>query len=211
MRVPEVFYGRRGLRLGLFKKESVLFDARRFIAATPNLVELARGCRTPAGYPLLGSSPDETAGNLHAWAASGLVYADDVLSWGFREHYLFPEEAFIAYAKNKGMDCEDGAHLIVSFGYCLGLQRDRLHARCAHVMVGGKTELHLYAAYRRSTDDEWVSLDWCYEPDHMQTIASRVPVRVKGNYWPTVYAYTDQECWTDREYVFRESIAKTSL
>lgn len=200
------------LNLGLFRKESVAFAATRFISTAENMRSYANSCMLLDGSSLKGPDNDITAGRLHTWAVENLKYGTDILNWGAKEHYLFPEEAFICSCKGKGMDCEDGAHLIVSFGYCLGIPSSRLQARACEVRYpDGTMQLHIYAAYQRTTDDEWVALDWCFMPDNAAAVTERTPVRLRGEYWPPMYYYTDTECWTAQELTFTTKLSRTRV
>jgi transglutaminase-like putative cysteine protease len=158
-------------------------DVRRFIWADD--VVLSRFIQS--GDPWMKrardlSDPDAIAQFVQQWAVSGIVYTSDktlVDTW--TEFWLFPGETLV---RHQG-DCEDGAILIASLCLNLGIPADRIRVAAGTVRAGAgaATGGHAWATYRRTTDDEWIALDWCYYEDADTRVQDKVRLKDRDEYF----------------------------
>lgn len=109
-------------------------------------------------------SNDEKMYKIEQWVIANTEYVSDIKNYGQDEFWAYPT---ITVNKGKG-DCEDGAFLTHSLGLHAGVPMDRIRTYGGLVeteeglfILGG----HGWTAYQRESDDEWVTLDWCYYPE----------------------------------------------
>jgi len=161
--VTDQMYNGRPLPNG----EPYEIDVRHFLWPQDNALELV-----VARHNLLAPTPDESALLCQQNVVKNLEYVgDEVL--GFPEYWLFPGETL---AMGAG-DCEDGAWLMASLLlHCLPLTEWRRVRVCAGWVQARPTAPqggHAYVTYCRTTDNEWVVLDWCYLEDSTIAVAEK--------------------------------------
>jgi len=106
---------------------------------------------------------DQKAYKIIEWVQKNINYNSDFSNYGRDEYWALPTQTI----QKKSGDCEDGAFLIHSMLLAAGVNPDRIRTYGGLVIdksVGGLGG-HAWTVYKRETDNQWVLLDWCYNPD----------------------------------------------
>ena len=115
---------------------------------------------------------DEKAHKIMSWVQDNIDYQSDVKTYKMSEFWALP-----TLTLNKGCgDCEDGAFLIHSLVLNAGISCEKIRTYGGLVVSETNAEAHMWTAYKRDTDDEWVVLDWCYYANK-DAIADRKPMK----------------------------------
>lgn len=124
-------------------------------------------------------SSDIKAQKVTSWVIDNIQYQDDWITNGEGEHWALPTETVAAGVG----DCEDGAFLIHSLLLACGVDPERLRTYGGEVVagIGAQTGGHGWTAYKRSSDEEWVVLDYSYYPNK-KSADERVPMRLDNRY-----------------------------
>jgi transglutaminase-like putative cysteine protease len=133
-------------------------DHHKYVQITPQVQTLAweitRGL----------SSNDEKMYAIEQWVQHNISYVSDAKNYGSPEYWAYPVETL----KKASGDCEDGAFLIHSLALASGVPAKRLRTYgglVANPLTGAPVG-HGWTTYQRETDNEWVTLDWCYWAKH---------------------------------------------
>lgn len=97
---------------------------------------------------------DELALECLRWVKKNVKYTSDKSVFGVEEYWQFWYETL----EIKTGDCEDGAIMLANLMLSVGIPYWRVRLNAGEVKGGG----HAYVTYCRETDDEFVTLDWCY-------------------------------------------------
>lgn len=91
-----------------------------------------------------------------------LKYVSDIQNYHQDEFWALP---IVTLNRKKG-DCEDGAFFLGSLMLNAGVDPSRVRVYGGFVSAGtnASTGGHAWVAYKRKTDNKWVTLDWCYFP-----------------------------------------------
>ena len=112
-------------------------------------------CEYDSKIPIVvGTTNDVKALNALKWVINNVKYVEDKKTFGEWEYWLMPWETL---ATRKG-DCEDGAILMANIMLKSGVPYWRIRLNAGDVKGGG----HSYLTYCRETDNQFVTLDWCY-------------------------------------------------
>ena len=124
-------------------------------------------------------SDDEKIEKIQKWVVDNIEYKTDSKQYGYDELWVPP----VMLLNTRKGDCEDGAFLIMSLALNAGIDPDKLrfYAGIVKAGIGAATGGHGWAAYKRSIDDEWVSIDFSYYPD-LRDMDSRIPMREDERY-----------------------------
>jgi len=147
---------------------------RRFVDDVLNLGEL-RG--TIEREPEMA---DTIARHVQCGIVDYLTYAGDTAQFNHPEFWLFPSETIDL----KRGDCEDGGFLLAACLLDLGVPAWRVRP-CAGSVKPAPTASeggHLWVNYLRSTDWQWVALDWCFYEDSEIKIRDKKPVKKRPEY-----------------------------
>lgn len=164
------------------RKRVVATDVRNFIFENDAAIRRTLIAKVLANKDQLKLPSDLLVDLVQQWACKKLTYLSDQKAQGYPEFWQFPNETL---AMLKG-DCEDGANLIKSMLNNLQIPDWRSRVVAGWVTIRGKLGGHAYVDYCRTTDNEWVHVDWCFLQD------PKVPVREKplakdveeyGNVW----------------------------
>jgi len=144
---------------------------------------------------LVGNTHDETALRIQKFVVNYLIYTDDT-TMGASEFWLFPNETI---ARVKG-DCEDGAILIASL-LLVALPAEeqwRVRVSAGYVQVSATTETggHGYCTYCRTTDNEWVVLDWCFLQDSGIRVKDKPLQKFNAPYKDVWFSFNHQHAWS---------------
>lgn len=102
---------------------------------------------------------DSKMQDLLNYVMTKVQYQLDEDNYGVDEYWAMPEQTD---ASKKG-DCEDGAFYLASLALNSGVESDRIRVYGGLVNDGsGGAAGHAWVAYRRETDNQWVTMDWCY-------------------------------------------------
>ncbi|NPE26964.1 transglutaminase domain-containing protein [Methanococcoides sp. SA1] len=128
---------------------------------------------------------DDKAYALMDWVQDNMKYRTDMKNHGVDELWSNPRQT-LASGDSSNIagygDCEDGAFLIMSLMLNAGIEADnvRFYGGLVKAGTGAATGGHGWVEYKRS-DDEWVTLDWCYLPNKLD-IDDRPATRDDNNY-----------------------------
>jgi len=89
-----------------------------------------------------------------------ITYISDKKTYGYDEYWAY---AYQTLKRRKG-DCEDGAILLANIMLKSGIPYWRIRLNAGDVKGGG----HAYVTYCRESDNQFVTLDWCYWYDHTE-------------------------------------------
>lgn len=105
-------------------------------------------------------SDDTKMYKIEQWVQNNITYVSDEEQYSEMELWAFPT---MTISSEEG-DCEDGAFLIHSLALNAGVDPDRLRTYGGIVVTNHGTSIggHAWTAYKRETDDQWITLDWCY-------------------------------------------------
>lgn len=160
------------------------YDVRSFITF-PSVV------LTEAKITYPNDSNDTKALKILKWATTNLKYASDV-----GEYWSFPTDVL---HKLHG-DCEDGTHLIVSLLRNVGIPAYRIKVCCGWAIHPTNKQRygHSYPIYLRESDNEWISLDWCFLPNTLP-IKNRLKHKEDTNYGSIWFTFNDELSWSQHE------------
>lgn len=162
-------------------RHGLKYDVRRFVTLDDMIItDLVKDNSLAKG------TFDEIAYNAMLWVHKNIDYTGDPQISKHTEEWLFPNETL---QLGKG-DCEDGTNLMVSLMRAAGVPADRVRNVCGRVPEGG----HSWPAYRRQSDDEWVSLDFSYKPSNIP-IEERVLLKDVDDYEEIWFAFNDEQVW----------------
>jgi len=72
-------------------------------------------------------------------------------------------------------DCEDGAILIHALLLAAGVNPNRVRTACGKAMTTALTEIgHAWVMYRRLSDEEWIPLEWTWQPSPYDVEAGQI-------------------------------------
>lgn len=144
---------------------------------------------------LIGATNDETAGNIQKFVVKSIKYVDDA-TMGSGEFWLFPNETLM---RGKG-DCEDGAILIASLLLCALPPEEKWRVRVAAGFVQAAPTApqggHGYCTYCRTTDNEWVVLDWCYMEDSNVKVSAKPLQKDNPPYKDIWFSFNHEKAWS---------------
>ena len=106
---------------------------------------------------------DDKVYKIIEWVQKNITYKSDLSNYGRDEYWALPSQTL----QKKAGDCEDGAFLIHSMLLAAGVNPDRIRTYGGLVKdysIGGLGG-HAWTVYKRQSDNQWVLLDWCYNPD----------------------------------------------
>ena len=105
---------------------------------------------------------DQKAQKIIDWVKKNIKYVTDEKNYGKGEYWAKPTETL----KRMSGDCEDGAFLIHSMLLNAGVPSSKVRTYGGLVEAGKNAPYggHGWTAYKRSTDNKWITLDWCYYP-----------------------------------------------
>lgn len=105
-------------------------------------------------------SDDVKAWKLLCWVQDNIQYVSDIKNYRMNEYWALP---VISLAKRSG-DCEDGAFLLASLELNAGVDPNRVRVYGGFVSAGtnASTGGHAWGTFKRTIDNQWVSMDWCY-------------------------------------------------
>jgi formylglycine-generating enzyme required for sulfatase activity len=165
-------------------------DVRTFISAPDAVLE-----HIIQREKLACNTYDDSALAVQRYVVKNLIYtSDDKI--GRSEYWLFPFETL---AMGRG-DCEDGAILITSLLHNILPPQEHWRLRVAAGWVqiaptapqGG----HAYCTYCRTTDNEWVALDWCYCEDSEVTVREKPTIKNVAFYKDLWFSFNRQCAWS---------------
>ena len=99
--------------------------------------------------PYFLGTNDEKASQALDWCIKHLTYVADQ-----GEYWQFAYET----ARKRTGDCEDGSILMANMMLNSGIPYWRVRI-CVGFVLGG---YHAWVAYLRESDNQWVTMDWCY-------------------------------------------------
>lgn len=136
-------------------------------------------------------SNDNKALEALKWVMKNIRYTSDEKIQGVSEFWQYPDETL----KLGHGDCEDGSILLANIMLVLGIPYWRVHLNAGSVKGGG----HAYVTYCRETDDEFVTLDWCYWPETIP-VAKRKLHREMRDYYGIDWSWTDRQSFSKYDY-----------
>jgi predicted transglutaminase-like cysteine proteinase len=102
---------------------------------------------------------DSKMQDLLNYVITNVQYQLDIENYGTDEYWAMPE---MTDAKKTG-DCEDGAFYLASLALNAKIEPERIRVYGGLVSDGeGGAAGHAWVAYKRETDNQWVTMDWCY-------------------------------------------------
>lgn len=178
----------RTLKTGLFSKINVDIDIRRFV--NPRLIWY--------GFePFKPDTPfDAIVWEIQKRVVNWLIYGPDTF-WGAPEYFLLPEETIAAARAKCGVDCEDGANLILSCCLAAGVPKERIWCTGGPVQYNGKELGHGYVVYKRDGDLVPVVIDWCYREDSKIAPVNKKPYSDNAYYLLPWFSWNHEETWVD--------------
>lgn len=124
-------------------------------------------------------SDDVKMEKIQKWVVDNVEYTPDKTQYGYDELWATPTMT----ARSKKGDCEDGAFLIMSLALNAGVNPNNLQFYGGEVKAGegAATGGHGWVAYKRSSDRQWVPVDFSYYPD-LRDMDERKPMKDDLNY-----------------------------
>lgn len=105
------------------------------------------------------ATQDAKMQDLLAYVMTNVQYQLDIDNYGTDEYWAMPEQT----DTKKTGDCEDGAFYLASLALNAGIESERVRVYGGLVNDGsGGAAGHAWVSYRRETDNQWVTMDWCY-------------------------------------------------
>lgn len=104
-----------------------------------------------------GRNSDKIALNCINWVIDNITYVSDSIDYKQTEYWAYGYQTL----KHRTGDCEDGAILLANMLVANGVPYYRVRLNAGSVRGGG----HCYVTYCRETDNKFVVLDWCYNPN----------------------------------------------
>jgi|GEM_PF-4551904 len=196
----------RTLKTGLFSKVDVEIDIRRFV--NPRMIRVPAGLEIPNGAGMYQGgmlfptgefehvSFDAVAHIIQKWAVGNLVYGPDTF-WGSNEFFLLPEESLAASRARCGIDCEDGANLMLSLMLSAGIPRERCWCSAGYVNNSGERIGHGYVVYVNNAGIP-VVCDWCFMEDSHKEPCNKPAFSQNDLYEDPWFSWNDQSCWVDQ-------------
>jgi transglutaminase-like putative cysteine protease len=132
-------------------------------------------------------SNDTKAEKILGWVRENITYVSDEENYGTDEYWALPTTT----VQRKAGDCEDGAFLIHSMLLAAGVPYTRIKTYAGLVEAGDNVPLggHAWTIYKRTKDNQWVDLDWCYLPENVP-MNKREPLKKQDEY-VDAYWYMD--------------------
>ena len=177
-------------------------DVRHFI--WPDDIELRK---ILSDLNMLSGTPDDLAHAVQRYVCRSINYVSDT-NIGSSEYWLYPAETL----KMGQGDCEDGAILIASM-LLNGLHesqhwRVRVSAGWVQSAPTAPEGGHGYCTYCRTTDNEWVVLDWCYYEDAGVAVPDKVLCKKNPKYKDVWFSFNHQFAWSHTRFDLRGRIKK---
>lgn len=139
-----------------------------------------------AGY----STPDVKALALVRYVSNLLTYTSDSTS-GIGDRWT----CALPTLQRRYGDCEDGAILLHSLMLAAGIDPGRIRTAMGTVMTAALvTAGHAWVMYRRTTDEEWIPLEWTAQPTPYTVPISSINRQVDraADYTAISYILTDE-------------------
>lgn len=126
-----------------------------------------------------GDTDDVKMEKIQAWVVHNIAYAEDKDQYGYDELWVPP----VMLLQTRKGDCEDGAFLIMSLALNAGVDPNKLQFYGGEVKSGqgAATGGHGWVVYNRSSDNEWVPVDFSYYPD-LRPMDDRIPMKDDERY-----------------------------
>jgi len=126
-----------------------------------------------------GDTDDIKMEKIQAWVIHNIAYMEDKAQYGYDELWVPP----IMLLQTRKGDCEDGAFLIMSLALNAGVDPNKLQFYGGEVKAGdgAATGGHGWVVYNRSSDNEWVPVDFSYYPD-LRPMDDRIPMKDDERY-----------------------------
>ena len=148
-----------------------------------------------ANLPVISeSSNDEVAYNCLMWVIDNIEYISDKTEYGYEEYWAYAYQVM----KRKKDDCDGGAILLANMLLRNKVPYWRVRLVAGQVNGGG----HCYVAYCRETDNQFVVLDWCFNPSKLK-ISDRKLHKNEQNYSDTNKNYGIWFSWNEK-FIFGE-------
>ena len=139
---------------------------------------------------------DERALKCLKWVMANITYISDKTEYGLIEFWCYVYQTM----KHKKGDCEDGAILLANLMIAAGIPYYRVRLNAGFVKGGS----HAYTTYCRETDNQFVTLDWCYWPND-KPVAERKLHSEESDYysiwfsWNLKYSFGEMETMSGME------------
>ena len=126
-------------------------------------------------------SEDEKVTKIYNWVTRNFRYVDDFELYGKFDYWVPASESFRILQG----DCEDGAFLIHSLLLHVGVKPENIRTYGGitrnYKSVKGKLVFshysgHMWTAYKRESDGEWIDLDWTTAKT-IESISKATPLR----------------------------------
>ena len=150
-----------------------------------------------AGY----ATPDAKALALVRYVSNLLTYTSDSAS-GIGDRWT----CALPTLQRKYGDCEDGAILLHSLMLAAGIDPGRIRTAMGTVLTTALVEIgHAWVMYRRTTDEEWIPLEWTAQPTPYTVPISSINRQVDraADYTAISYILTDERFYqvADTNYI----------
>ena len=124
-------------------------------------------------------SDDVKMEKIQAWVVHNIEYMEDKAQYGYDELWVSP----VMLLQTRKGDCEDGAFLIMSLALNAGIYSNKLQFYGGEVKEGqgSATGGHGWVVYNRSSDNEWIPIDFSYYPD-LRAMDDRLPMKDDDRY-----------------------------
>lgn len=120
------------------------------------------------------------------YVRSYVAYRSDKVVQGIDEFWQYPEETL----ELRSGDCEDGAILLSNLMFHAGIPFWRIRLNAGPVKGGG----HAYVTYCRQTDNQFVTLDWCYWPNSLP-VSERKLWKNEEDYYGIDWSWNLKSCF----------------
>jgi len=145
----------RSIKSGVVLSQDSGLDHQKYI--TPNNPTIRTLARSITNF---SDSSDTKMFKIEQWVQKHIEYKTDLENYRQLERWAYPVETL----NKKSGDCEDQAFLVHSLGLAASVEPDRLRTYGGLVFDPGSASPggHGWTAYRRETDNKWVTVDSTY-------------------------------------------------
>ena len=152
---------------------------------------------------LIKESYDATALACQQYIVKNYKYISDVNNVGYIEFWMLPFETLFT----KTGDCEDCSVLMSSLMISAGIPEFRVRCNAGYVLdQNGQQQGHCYVTYCRTTDNNFVILDWCFLEDSNIAVKDKPLAKNNDRYGNIWFSFNNLFSFSHKNYDIFEDI-----
>lgn len=134
------------------------------------------------------TTDDDKAYACLIWVMQNFQYVPDQQNEGVPEYWQYANESL----ELRQGDCDDGSILLANLMYHAGIRPKRIRLNAGDVVGGG----HCYVTYRREFDEQFCTMDWCYQKTSA-LIKDRPLHRDQQSYYGIWWSWDPFNCYSN--------------